>query len=224
MRRILDLVTPESLVVLNEIFSSTTTRDAIMLCRKIMAKVFELDLLGVWVTFIEELASFSEKTVSMKSSIASDNPLQRTFKITREPAGGPAYALLLARKHRLTLYPDQVSDSRDESLPDAPGKSDFDPKQPLPWNEGDLIQDLGMNPLLDAMGGEDPFLENVSKSALLGSLSNDPETILFRQETLKDCLRNREAVRAMYDLRDDRKREEDRLVGYQQASELGVDE
>jgi DNA mismatch repair protein MutS len=102
MRRILDLATPESLVVLNEIFSSTTTRDAIMLCRKIMAKVSELDLLGVWVTFIEELASFSEKTVSMKSSIASDNPLQRTFKITREPAGGPAYALLLARKHRLT--------------------------------------------------------------------------------------------------------------------------
>jgi len=79
-------------------------------------------------------------------------------------------------------------------------EKDFDPKQPLPWNEGDLIQDLGMNPLLDAMGGEDPFLENVSKSALLGSLSNDPETILFRQETLKDCLRNREAVRAMYDL------------------------
>lgn len=102
MRRILDLATPESLVILNEIFSSTTTRDAIMLCRKIMAKVSELDLLGVWVTFIEELASFSEKTVSMKSSIASDNPLQRTFKITREPAGGPAYALLLARKHRLT--------------------------------------------------------------------------------------------------------------------------
>lgn len=102
MRRILDLATPESLVILNEIFSSTTTRDAVMLCRNIMAKVSELDMLGVWVTFIEELASFSEKTVSMKSSIASDNPLQRTFKITREPAGGPAYALLLARKHRLT--------------------------------------------------------------------------------------------------------------------------
>lgn len=32
-------------------------------------------------------------------------------------------------------------------------EKDFDPKQPLPWNEGDLIQDLGMNPLLNAMGG-----------------------------------------------------------------------
>lgn len=102
MKRILDQATPDSIVILNEIFSSTTTRDSVSLCLNIMARVAKLDLLGVWVTFIDELASTNDKTVSMKSSIVPGTPLQRTFKITREPAGGLAYALILAQEHRLT--------------------------------------------------------------------------------------------------------------------------
>ncbi len=102
MRTILDCATPKSIIIINEIFASTTFKDAIILSKKIAALVMKLDLLCVWVTFIDELASLGEQTVSMVSTVIPENPGQRTYKIVRQPANGLAYALVIAEKHQLT--------------------------------------------------------------------------------------------------------------------------
>lgn len=99
---ILRAASPDSVMVLNETFASTTTHDARFLGTKLLTKVMRLDALCVYVTFVDELASVGEQVVSMMSTIVPENPAARTFKLVRKPADGLAYALAIAEKHGLT--------------------------------------------------------------------------------------------------------------------------
>lgn len=95
-------MTSNSVVVLNEIFNSTSLDDQIFLSTKVLQQILSVDALGVCVTFIEALSVLSEKTVSMVSTVLPDDPARRTFQIIRKRADGLAYALSLAEKRGVT--------------------------------------------------------------------------------------------------------------------------
>jgi DNA mismatch repair ATPase MutS len=77
---------------------------------------------------------------------------------------------------------------------------DFDLQRKLPSNEEALTQDLELNTLFGAMALGDEFLFEVAKKAILSGLNNDLNTILYRQNILKDCLKNPSIVRDIYDI------------------------
>jgi DNA mismatch repair protein MutS len=102
VHQILKRATPDSIVIMNEIFTSTTLQDAVVLSRKIANTIMDLDLLCVWVTFVEELASLGQQTVSMVSTVVPESPAVRTYKIVRHRADGLSFAMSIAEKYRLT--------------------------------------------------------------------------------------------------------------------------
>jgi DNA mismatch repair protein MutS len=99
---ILGRATANSVIVMNESFASTTLRDALVLGTAVMQQLIQLGCLGVYVTFVDELASLDDATVSMVSTVAPENPALRTCKVIRTPADGLAYAAAIAEKYGLS--------------------------------------------------------------------------------------------------------------------------
>jgi DNA mismatch repair protein MutS len=99
---IFERATADSLIVLNELFSSTTLADAIGLGTAVLSRVIESGMVGVCVTFVDELASLGPQTVSMMSTVAPDDPAVRTFRVVRKPADGLAYAAAVAAQYGLS--------------------------------------------------------------------------------------------------------------------------
>jgi hypothetical protein len=130
IRRIVDATTGDSVVILNEIFSSTTLEDARLLSADILTRLAKLDAVCVCVTFIDELSRLNDKTVSVVATVDPEDPAIRTLKLVRHPADGRAYALALARKYGLTY--DQLTTQRASTGPDRPDGHGTAPALPPP--------------------------------------------------------------------------------------------
>jgi DNA mismatch repair protein MutS len=101
LHEILEQATPNSIIIMNESFGSTTLRDSLLLGANVLERIAKLDLLSVYVTFVDELASLGETVVSLTSMVDADDPRVRTYKLERHPADGRAYAAALAEKYGL---------------------------------------------------------------------------------------------------------------------------
>ena len=77
---------------------------------------------------------------------------------------------------------------------------EFTLERELPKNEQELTQDLELNTLFDAMSNGDEFLLKVVRKSILTGLENDIETILYRQNILKDVLKNVSIINKIYEI------------------------
>jgi DNA mismatch repair ATPase MutS len=77
---------------------------------------------------------------------------------------------------------------------------DFSLQQKPQWNDEVLLQDLELTTLFSAMAQGDEFLFEVTRSAVFSGLDLDVSGIVYRQDILKDCLRNPLVVKGLYEL------------------------
>jgi DNA mismatch repair protein MutS len=99
---ILEQASGDSVIVMNESFGSTTLGDARYIGTEVLRQIVALGALAVYVTFVDELSTLDQATVSMVSTVVPDDPAQRTYRLVRRPADGLAYAWAIAEKHGLT--------------------------------------------------------------------------------------------------------------------------
>ncbi len=102
LKFILENMTTNSLVIINELFASTTSNDAYNMGKRILNRFADLDCFCLYVTHIYELSGINSKTVSLVATVDKDGKAARTYRIVRKQADGRAYANSIAQKYDLT--------------------------------------------------------------------------------------------------------------------------
>ncbi|MHB1496848.1 MAG: MutS-related protein [Acidimicrobiales bacterium] len=104
LHNVIGRATPQTVVIMNESFSSTTLADAAVIGKAVLAELVQRGALGVYVTFVEELASGDDAVVSMGAIVDPQDPMRRTYRFVRKEPEGRAYAALLAERYGLSFH------------------------------------------------------------------------------------------------------------------------
>lgn len=102
LEEILEQAGPGTVVLLNELFSSTTLEDALVLSQRVLAELRRGGALTVMVTFLDDLAEDTPGLVSLVAGIDPRDRGARTFRVTRAPADGQSFATAVAARYGLT--------------------------------------------------------------------------------------------------------------------------
>lgn len=101
MRSVLESATKRSIIIINEMLSSTTSKDAVQIGRRIIDLIRKKNSVCVYVTFLDEFARING-VVSMVSQVDRSASEIRTFRVLRSNPNGIAYARAIAEKYGLT--------------------------------------------------------------------------------------------------------------------------
>lgn len=88
-------------VILNELFTTATTHDAMLMGRKVMESFLERQCYGIYVTHIQELAEETEQVISLVAQLEPGEETRRTYRMLPMKAMGYGYSDALVKKFHL---------------------------------------------------------------------------------------------------------------------------
>lgn len=88
-------------VILNELFTTATTHDAMIMGRKVMETFLERECYGIYVTHIQELAEETERIISLVAQLEPGEESRRTYRMLPMKAQGYGYSDALVKKFHL---------------------------------------------------------------------------------------------------------------------------
>ncbi len=103
IKAILEESTCNSVVIINELFASTTSQDAYSMGKRVLETFLAKNSMVLYITHIHELSDISPKSVSLTAQV-DESPLlaKRTYSIKRQHSDGRAYANTIVERHHLT--------------------------------------------------------------------------------------------------------------------------
>lgn len=75
---------------------------------------------------------------------------------------------------------------------------EYDWSKAIPWNADALDGDLSLHTLFTAMAGDDAVILEAVQKVVMAATVSTRETILFRQDVLRECLHHEAAIRELY--------------------------
>ncbi len=88
-------------VILNELFTTATTYDAMLMGRKVMESFLERECYGIYVTHIQELAEETEEIISLVAQLKPGEEGKRSYRMLPMKAQGYGYSDALVKKFKL---------------------------------------------------------------------------------------------------------------------------